>query len=118
YAFVRKHNMRERPVLALKGASDKVGKVEIWTKPKAVDPNKRGTKATRAGVLVHIVGAAKAKDLILGWAQNAGRIRLIGDGAGRMHWYEGVRDDFYKGMLSEIKVPGRYDKNVREWQPL
>lgn len=118
YAFVRKHHRRERPVLALKGASDKVGKVEIWTRPKPIEPNRKATKASRAGIQIHQVGTAKAKDLILGWAQNAGRIRLEGDGAGRMHWYEGVRDDFYPGMLSEIKVPGRYDKNVREWHPL
>jgi phage terminase large subunit GpA-like protein len=116
YAFVRKHDRgMARPVLALKGASDAVGKVEIWTTPKAVDPNKRATKATRAGVKVNIVGSAKAKDLILGWAQEGGRVRLSGIGPGRMHWYKGVRDDFFEQLLGEMKIPSRYNPRVREW---
>lgn len=116
YAFVRKHSRPEREVLALKGASDAVGKVEIWTPPKKVDPNGRSTKAARAGVSVHIVGTAKAKDLILGWSENAGRVRLEGDGPGRMHWFEGVRDDFYEQLLSEIKIPSRKNPAKREWK--
>jgi phage terminase large subunit GpA-like protein len=116
YAFVRKHDRGvARPVLALKGASDAVGKVEIWTTPKAVDPNKRATKATRAGVKVNIVGAAKAKDAILGWAQEGGRVRLQGIGPGRMHWYRGVRDDFFEQLLGEMKIPSRHNPRVREW---
>lgn len=115
YAFVRKHHSERRPVLALKGAADAVGKVEIWTSPKHVDPNKRSTKATRAGVKVNIVGTAKAKDLILGWAQEGGRVRLLGIGPGRMHWYKGVRDDFFEQLLGEMKIPSRYNPRVREW---
>lgn len=117
YAFVRKHHKADRPVLALKGASDAVGKVEIWTPPKKVDPNNRSTKAARHGVSVGIVGTAKAKDLILGWSENAGRVRLEGNGPGRMHWYEGVRDDFYEQLLSEIKIPSRNNPARREWKP-
>jgi phage terminase large subunit GpA-like protein len=116
YAFVRKHNKRDRQVLATKGASDSVGRVEIWTKPKAIDPNKRSTKAAKAGVHVHTIGAAKAKDLVLGWAAQAGRVRLTGNGPGRLHWYQGVRDDFFEQLLSEIKVPSRTRRNVREWK--
>jgi phage terminase large subunit GpA-like protein len=116
YAFVRKHTRPERPVYAVKGASDSVGKVEIWTPPKAIDPNAKATKASRAGVRTHIVGTAKAKDLILGWSEHAGRVRLEGDGPARMHWYEGVRDDFYEQLLSEIKIPGRINKARREWK--
>lgn len=116
YAFVRKHTRPDREVLALKGASDAVGKVEIWTPPKKLDPNARATKAARVGVLVHIVGAAKAKDLILGWSENAGRVRLEGDGPGRMHWFEGVRDDFYEQLLSEIKIPSRMNPAKRVWK--
>ncbi len=118
YAFVRKHHRSTREVLALKGASDSVGRVEIWTaqkKANLIDPNKRSTKATRAGVKVYIVGAAKAKDLILGWAQQGGRISLEGNGPGRMHWYEGVRDDFFEQMLGEMKIPSRHNPRVREW---
>ncbi len=116
YAFVRKHTRPDREVLALKGASDAVGKVEIWTPPKKLDPNARATKASRVGVQVHIVGAAKAKDLILGWSENAGRVRLDGDGPGRMHWFEGVRDDFYEQLLSEIKIPSRLNPAKRVWK--
>lgn len=116
YAFVRTHNRQDRPVLAVKGAPDDEGRVEIWTPPKAIDPNNRSTKASRYGVQVHIVGTAKAKDLILGSANGCGRIRLTGDGAGRMHWYEDVRDDFYEQMLSEIKIPGRINPAKKRWK--
>lgn len=115
YGFVRKHHSERRPVLALKGAPDAVGKIEIWTTPKMVDPNKRSTKAARAGVRVNIVGTAKAKDAILGWAQEGGRVRLLGIGPGRMHWYKGVRDDFFEQLLGEMKIPSRYNPRVREW---
>jgi phage terminase large subunit GpA-like protein len=33
YAFVRRHDRSDRPVLALKGASDAEGKIEIWAPP-------------------------------------------------------------------------------------
>ena len=65
---------------------------------------------------IHIVGAAKAKDLILGWATESGRVRLTGNGAGRMHWYENVRADFYEQLLSEIKVPMRANPKRRKWK--
>lgn len=117
YAFVRKHNRQGRPVLALKGAADAEGRVEIWTPPKPIDPNNRSTKASRYGVQIHIVGTAKAKDLILGWAQEGGRVRLAGNGAGRMHWYQEVRADFYEQLLSEIKVPSRNNPKRRAWKP-
>ena len=116
YSFVRKHNRNGRPVLALKGASDDEGRIEIWTPPKAIDPNHRSTKASKYGVQIHIVGAAKAKDMILGWATEGGRVRLTGQGAGRMHWYENVRADFYEQLLSEIKVPMRHNPKRRKWK--
>jgi len=117
YSFVRKHNLLQRPVLALKGASDAEGRVEIWRPPRPIDPHHvRSTKASRFGVQVHIVGTAKAKDLILGWAQEGGRVRLAGAGPGRMHWYEGVRADFYEQLLSEIKIPSRANPKRRVWK--
>ncbi|MEO8153578.1 MAG: terminase gpA endonuclease subunit [Rhizobacter sp.] len=115
YAFVRRHHSRQRPVYATKGASDRVGKVEIWTPPRIVDPNRKGSKADRFGVKVNLIGAAKAKDLILGSTKEGGRVRLDGVGPGRMHWYKGVRDDFFEQLLGEMKIPGRYNKRVREW---
>ncbi len=115
YAFVRKHHHRGRPVLAGKGASDRVGRVEIWTKPKPVDPNRKATKASRYGVHVNIIGTAKAKDTLLGWAQEGGRVRLPGTGPGRMHWYEGVRPDFYEQLLGEMKIPSPSNPRIRQW---
>jgi phage terminase large subunit GpA-like protein len=117
YAFVRKHSRRDRPVYATKGASDQLGRVEVWSKPRAIDPNKRATKASRAGVQVHSIGTVKAKDLLLGWATDTGRVRLTGTGAGRMHWYRGVRDDFFEQMLGEMKVPLKTNPRVRIWTP-
>lgn len=116
YDFVRQHNRTGRPVLALKGAPDDLGRVEIWTPPKPIDPNNRSTKAARHGVQVNIVGTAKAKDTILGWAQEGGRVRLTGNGPGRMHWYDSVRDDFYEQLLGEMKVPSRLNPNKRSWK--
>jgi phage terminase large subunit GpA-like protein len=67
-------------------------------------------------VHVQIVGTAKAKDSILGWAQEGGRVRLTGDGPYRMHWYETVRPDFYEQLLSEIKIPMRNNPKRRHWK--
>lgn len=117
YAFVRKHNKPERPVMPVKGMPDSEGRYEIWLPPKAVDPNNKKTKAARWGLKVHMVGTAKAKDLILGWSEQGGRVRLEGDGPGRMHWYEEVRDDFYEQLLGEIKIPSRRNPAKREWKP-
>jgi phage terminase large subunit GpA-like protein len=114
YAFVRKH--RGRKVFAVKGAPDAIGRIEIWTPPRKIDPNNRATKAARYGVEVNIVGTAKAKDSILGYATETGRVRLQGDGPGRMHWYKGVRNDFYKQLLGEIKIPSRLNPRKREWK--
>jgi phage terminase large subunit GpA-like protein len=115
YSFVRKHDKPGRRVLATKGASERVGVVEIWTRPKAIDPNKRATKASRVGVTVHTIGSAKAKDLLLGWATETGRVRLAGRGPGRLHWYGTVRDDFYEQLLGEMKIPSRVNPRVRVW---
>ena len=114
YDFVRKHNSRMRPVIATKGASDSVGRVEIWTRPKNIDPNRRSTKASRVGLQVHIVGTAKAKDALIGSSQEGGRVRLLGNGPGRMHWYKTVRPDFFEQLLGEMKIPRRAG-GVREW---
>ena len=116
YGFVRTHHRSNRPVLALKGASDEEGRTEIWTRPRAIDPNRSATKASRHGVQISLVGTAKAKDTLLGWAQEGGRIRLAGSGPGRMHWYEGVRDDFYSQILGEMKVPSRSNPAKRAWK--
>lgn len=117
YAFVRKHHRQDRQVLATKGAPDDVGRIEIWKPPAPVDPNRSGTKASRYGVKVHTIGTAKAKDLVLGGAMGNGRVRLTGNGPARMHWYKGVRDDFFEQMLSEIKIPARDNPRLKKWRP-
>lgn len=118
YEYVRKRDRPGRAVYAIKGASDSEGKVELWRQPQAqsIDPHRNGRKSAKYGVRVHIVGAAKAKDSILGWAQEGGRVRLTGDGPHRMHWYETVRPDFYEQLLSEIKIPMRNNPKKRQWK--
>lgn len=118
YDFVRKRNRHGRPVYAIKGAADSEGKCEIWRAPqaKSIDPHWSGRKADKHGVHVQIVGTAKAKDAILGWAQEGGRVRLTGEGPHRMHWYETVRPDFYEQLLSEIKIPMRQNPKRRQWK--
>ncbi len=118
YDYVRSRTKPGRPVYAIKGASDSEGKAEIWRAPqqKSIDPHWSGRKSAKYGVQVQIVGTAKAKDSILGWAQEGGRVRLTGDGPHRMHWYETVRPDFYEQLLSEIKIPMRQNPRRRQWK--
>lgn len=118
YDYVRKRNSTMRPIYAIKGASDSEGKYEIWRSPhaKSIDAHWSGRKADRHGVHVQIVGTAKAKDAILGWAQEGGRVRLTGDGPSRMHWFSTVRPDFYEQLLSEIKIPMRQNPKRRQWK--
>lgn len=118
YEFVRRRNRPSRPVFAVKGASDAEGKVEIWRPEQSasVDANHTGRKSSKFGVRVHIVGTARAKDALLGWAQEGGRVRLTGDGPARMHWYQTVRPDFYEQLLSEIKIPMRQNPKRRQWK--
>jgi phage terminase large subunit GpA-like protein len=116
YSYIRRHDRPARPIIAVKGASDDTGRVEIWTPPKPIDPNIRATKAARYGIRTHIVGTARAKDAILGWAQDGGRVRLTGHGPARMHWFENVRADFYEQLLSEIKIPAPSDPRKRVWK--
>lgn len=118
YSFVRDRNRHGRPVFAVKGSSDAEGKVELWQPPRptSVDPHYSGRKSAKYGVRVQIVGVARGKDAILGWAQEGGRVRLTGEGPLRMHWYDGVRPDFYEQLLSEIKVPTRANPRRRVWK--
>lgn len=117
YEYVRRRDKKKCRIFAVKGASDSEGKVEIWRpeQTNSVDPNWRG-KAAKYGVRVQIIGVAKAKDSILGWQQEGGRVRLTGDGPCRMHWYETVRPDFYEQLLSEIKIPMRNNPKRRHWK--
>lgn len=62
-----------------------------------------------------IVGTSRAKDLILGVDAKAGRIKLVGDGPGHMHWYSGVRPDYWEQITSEVKAPTSRSSR-RVWQ--
>lgn len=119
YWFCRK--WKARRVSAIKGRD--VG--EIFRPPNPVDPNGR-SKASKYGLQVFHVGTEKAKDLIIGFGEHGGRLRLsdrggdkvkTGNGPGRMHWYRGIRGDWYTQITSEIKAPmkGR-PRNKLYWQ--
>ncbi|MBL8518199.1 MAG: phage terminase large subunit family protein [Betaproteobacteria bacterium] len=125
YHFARKH--KAHGVIAVKGASDGGG--EIFRVPKPVDPNSR-SKASKYGLQVYMVGTEKAKDLIIGYGEFGGRLKLselreiggervtvTGTGPGRMHWYRGIRGDWFKQITSEVKAPmkGR-PRNKLYWQ--
>jgi phage terminase large subunit GpA-like protein len=81
----------------------------------SVDLN-RQQKAHKYGLRPFMVGTQRAKDLILGVDAQAGRIKLIGDGAGRMHWYKSVRPDYWEQIVSEVKAPHRTIRGRKVWQ--
>ena len=113
YTFVRKRLVRG--FIAIKGSSSDDGR-EIFATPKAsIDLNSQ-QKAHKYGVKPYIVGTQRAKDLILGVDAQAGRIKLIGNGAGRMHWYVSVRPDYWDQIVSEVKAPHRTIRGRKIWQ--
>ncbi len=119
YAFCRRH--RARGVLAVKGGSERgVSKLEIFAPPKTSVDTDRKDKAFKHGLRPYIVGTHKAKDLLI-------RDRLplcdrLGDGGvrtgraeGRIHWYAGVRHDWFDQMLSEVLVPSKTQRGRKVW---
>lgn len=115
YAFVRK--WQGRGALAVKGASEQGTGIdrEIYTPPRPTAETDRKHKAWKYGLRPFMVGTQRAKDLILGADAGAGRIKLTGTGPGRMHWYEGVRSDYWKQLLAEIKAPSSTNRNRKVW---
>jgi len=109
YHYVRSRRNRGVKVMAIKGESANINR-EIVTPAKKVDTNNKGTKAAKYGLPVFIVGTHKAKDLI------DARLKLTGNGPGRMHWYNGVRSDYYNQITSEIKAPSRQRGGRKVWQ--
>ena len=111
YSFVRRR--LGRGFMAVKGGSDDAR--EIFGAPRpSVDTN-RLQKAHKYGLKPFIVGVQKAKDLILGFDAGAGRLKLTGEGPGRMHWYQAVRPDYFEQLLSEVKVPHKTVRNKKVW---
>jgi phage terminase large subunit GpA-like protein len=91
-----------------------------------IDPGRK-TKAARYGLHVYNVGTEKAKDLLIGFGEHGGRLRLseqspdgrvvTGRGPGRMHWYRGIRGDYFAQVTSEIKAPLKgQPRNKIYWQ--
>ena len=110
YAFVRLRQARR--YMATKGVSTE-GR-EIFSQPKpSVDVNAR-QKASKYGLKPYIVGTERAKDLLLG-ADGGGRIKLTGNGPGRLHWFRSVSPAFFEQITSEIKAPAKNSKK-RVWQ--
>lgn len=116
YTWVRRHKRSGRRVLACKGPPDTHSNREIYSVPAAKSVDHRNpTKAEKYGLKVYMVGNQKAQDLMLGHSENAGRINLQGEGPGRMHWYEGVREDFYAQITSHVRAPWKGTTNLI-WQ--
>ena len=112
YSFVRKR--MNRGLMAIKGSSTE--RAEIFNSPQTSIDKNRHNKAWKYGVTPFIVGVDRAKDLMLGVDASAGRIRLTGNGPARMHWYKGVRPDYWGQMLSEVKAPHRSIRGRKVWQ--
>ena len=111
YTFVRKR--LAHGLMAIKGSSDDAK--EIFSPPRpSVDVNPK-QKAAKYGLKPFIVGVSRAKDLLLGVDANGGRIKLLGNGPGRMHWYKSVRPDYFEQITSEVKIPSK-NRNKRVWQ--
>jgi phage terminase large subunit GpA-like protein len=113
YHYVRTRRQRGlMGVYALKGASWDHGKREIYTRPAPPnDPGRKASKAARYGLRVYLVGTHRAKDAIFS------RVKLgDGAGAGRLHWYTGVRADYCEQLLGEIPVPLRGQRGQKEYR--
>lgn len=113
YKWARRANRRfgVARAMPIKGARNP--DAEIFRKPGApldVDAQHKGAKY---GLRPYMVGVGRAKDLILGADENAGRVNLrdadgaTGRGPGRMHWYRGLRADYFDQLTSEVKAPAR-----------
>ncbi len=101
---------KKRGVMAIKGASIDYGQREIYSKPPVSVDEGRKNKAAKYGLRPYIVGTSKAKDLI------ASRVKLDGQGPGRMHWYREVRGDYLEQLTAEVKVPAKSNPRKRVWQ--
>ncbi|WP_311767669.1 phage terminase large subunit family protein [Burkholderia cenocepacia] len=100
YKYVRAAQHAGYNVMAVKGSSNV--DAEIFSVPKAsIDSTRNNSKAAKYGLRPYMVGVSRAKDLIL-----ENRLKLEGDGPGRMHWYSGVRSDYLSQLTAEVKVPG------------
>lgn len=108
YAFVRK--WQRRGARATKGASERSqDKREIFASPRAIDTDRKH-KAWKYGLQLYMVGTNAAKNLLL-----KARLPLKGTGAGRLHWYKGVRPDYWDQLTSEVEVPHPTKRGRKVW---
>ena len=108
-AYVRKR--RHRRYMTVKGAAEQTNdRREIFSTPRKADMGRRHRPA-KQGLETFIVGTNRAKDLIL-----ETRIHLRGSGPGRMHWYAGVRPDYWDQLTSEVKAPSKTNRLRKSWQ--
>jgi len=114
YGYVRKRMPKN--YMAIKGGADQNSEREIFSSPQVAVDKDRHQKAHKYGLRPFIVGVQRAKDLILGQDAGAGRLKLIGTGPGRMHWYGSIRPDWYEQITSEIKAPHRTIRYKKVWQ--
>jgi phage terminase large subunit GpA-like protein len=112
YAFVRGHRGTSPTLMAVKGASERDGeRREIFSIPKpSIDVDKK-SKAAKYGIRPYMVGTGRAKDLLID-----GRMKLTGNGDGRIHWYASVRGDYWEQITSEVKAPHRTIRGRKVWQ--
>lgn len=112
YAYVRRRSYHG--LMAGKGESHDPKK-DIFTPPKlAVDMNGKH-RPHPSGVRPYIVGTQVAKDLLWGVDEQGGRVKLLGEGPGRMHWYKTVRPDYWDQITAEVKVPHKTVRGRMVW---
>lgn len=112
YSYVRRRG--QYGFMAGKGESHDP-KRDVFTPPKlSIDTTGRH-KPHPSGVRPFMVGTQVAKDLILGVDAQGGRIKLLGNGPGRMHWFKTVRPDYYDHITAEVKVPHKTIRDRMVW---
>lgn len=109
YTYVR--NRQRYGVMAIKGASHNIDR-EIFGRPAAsIDQSRANkSKAAKYGLRVFIVGTHKAKTLI------DQRLRLEGNGPGRMHWPKDIRPDYFEQLTNEVLAPHPRIPSKKVWQ--
>lgn len=98
YGFVRHRNKRrQRTLMPVKGTTG--AHREVYASPREKLDTMNSGKASKWGLKLFHVGVDRAKDILME------RLRAPGHGPGRLHWYQGVREDFLVQLTSEVKAP-------------
>lgn len=113
YRYCRRANRKFGVARAMPIKGARSPDAELFRKPGSPLEVDAQHKAARYGTRPYMVGVGRAKDLILGADEQAGRINLrdsdasTGRGPGRLHWYRGVRADYFEQLTAEVKAPAR-----------